>query len=279
MTPTSLRVAAAVAIASALTVPLISARAERPQLPSLWRTAEIVIDGASNDWPSMTTLSEDPPLQAGFANDGVYLYVAVRTADPAARMQIVRQGLIVWFDPAGGEKKRFGVHYPDTAVPPAPRGGRGGPRGSWPPPGDMTESGSQEDGRWRRLEILGPGKDDVRSLMLDKVPAIEVSLDNGEGELCYELKVPLRVTSETPYAIGTVPGREIGVGLETTKIEMPGGRGGVRLPGMGGRGGGMGGSGGAPGRGQWPPDEDQRPKKIEPIKLWVRVAVANPPAR
>ena len=35
-----------------------------------------------------------------------------RSSEPSVRRQIIRQGLIVWFDPAGKTKKAFGVKYP-----------------------------------------------------------------------------------------------------------------------------------------------------------------------
>ena len=157
------------------------------------------------------------------------------------------------------------MHYPDTALPVTPqRGGRGG----GPPPDGAPPEPSQDEGRWRRLEILGPDKDDVRSLMLDKTPAVEVAVGDNEGALFYELKVPLRVTPETPYAIGAAPGADIGVGLETRKIETPdrpGGRG--MFGGFGGmRGGGMPG-GAMPG--------DEPPSKLEPLKLWAKVGLAG----
>jgi len=264
------RAAASFALAGLAAVALTAVGDDVPRLTSRFVESGITIDGAGDDWPALTPFSTEPPVDAAFANDGVYLYAAFRTADPGARLQVLRQGLIVWFDARGGDKKRFGVHYPDTALPAKPqRGGGGGGR----PPGGAPGEPSQDEGRWRRLEILGPDKDDVRSLMLDYTPAIEVAVGDDEGTLFYELKVPLRVTPETPYAIGATPGAEIGVGLETKKIETPdgpGGRGMFGLPGM--RGGGMPG-GGRNGGGR---NGGEPPPKLEPMKLWARVSLASP---
>jgi hypothetical protein len=73
-----------------------------------------------------------------------------------------------------------------------------------------------------------------------------------QGTLRYELKVPLAKTTDHPYAIGTAPGKTIGIGLETPKPERSssggGGRGngggGYGGGGYGGHGGGVGGHGG-----------------------------------
>ena len=54
----------------------------------------------------------DEPVSIAAANDGTFLYLVLTASDRAARMQILRRGLIVWFDGAGGEKKRFGIKFP-----------------------------------------------------------------------------------------------------------------------------------------------------------------------
>jgi len=110
--------------------------------------------------------------------------------------------------------------------------------------------------------------------MLDKTPAIEVAVGDEAGTLVYEIKVPLRVTVETPYAIGAGPGAGIGVGLETKKMETPGGPGGRGL--FGGFGGMPGGGRPGGGGGGAPPPGGERPPKLEPIRLWAKVALAKP---
>ena len=102
--------------------------------------------------------------------------------------------------------------------------------------------------------------------------------------LQYELKVPLARSADHPYAIDTAPGKAIGVGLETGKMQLRslgndrgggfgGGGGGGGMPGGGrGRGGGgMGGGGGRGGRGGDPQQAVQPPK---PLKSWATVAIA-----
>ncbi len=289
----------ALALASAAAVTL---GASEPSVTSAWRTQDITIDGSSDDWTAFSTLSDKPPISVAAANDGQFLYLAVRTSDPGARMMIERQGLVVWLDAKGKKNKRFGLHYPETAEMPAPGegrfrrpggyggggsgyGGRGGSASGEPPQQGERQGpppDPQTDGRWQHMEIMGPGKDDKRDLMLDHAPGFEVKVGDHEGVLTYELRVPLQVTSEDPYAIGVEPGAVIGLGLETPKIEMPrrpGGFGG----GMGGRGGGMGGMGGGEmggmggRRGGFGGEGGQfgGRTRMEPLKLWATVTLAT----
>jgi len=140
-----------------------------------------------------------------------------------------------------------------------------------------------KDGRWARLELLGPGKDDRRSLQLDHTPGIEVRIGRVEGSVVYELKVPLQVDDGHPYAIGARPGATIGIGLETPEVEKPESAGDAGMPGKGGRppgGGGMGGGGmgGGPPMGGGGHGRPGGFEPAKPIKAWATVRLAAPPA-
>jgi len=270
--------------------------AKKPSITSQWRDRELAIDGDSGDWPGpLRPIEENRPLMVAAMNDGQNLYLVLSTSDSAERRQILRQGLIVWFDPSGGEKKHFGLKYP-VGVPPEERstrgggGGGGGYRrgpgggGGHPPsdPGSRDPSGSSSPDQvepTNRLEVYGPQKDDAHSFVTEMAPGITVKTGQADGYLVYELKVPLAKTADSPYAIETKPGAQIGFGIETPKVEHPSGEGrggpgggfGGFGGGMGGRGGGggggMGGHGGGGGRGEY-----EQPK---PLKGWATIQLAN----
>jgi hypothetical protein len=128
------------------------------------------------------------------------------------------------------------------------------------------------------VDILGPGKDDARSLTHQSLVGVEVAIHIDQGLLQYELKVPLVVTSDHPYAIGSQAGKTIGVGLETGKLEQPssaGRGGGFGGGGMGGRGGGgRGGGGGGRGGGGHEGGEGRGAQAPKPLKVWATVAIA-----
>jgi hypothetical protein len=266
-----------------LLVERLDARSERVRISSQWRNREVVVDGSDTEWPGpLVRIDEKHPVSVAAVNDGQFLCLVLTSSDASARRQILRQGLIVWFDPAGKDKKHFGIKFPvgmevaDPVGGPTRGGGarRGGPTGGRTPR-DRDPSSADAFEPPNRLEVLGPKKDDARSLVADRVPGLEVRIGQVEGSLIYELKVPIARTAEFEYAIGAAPGALIGLGLETPKLEgSRGGFGGLGGGGMGrpgggvGRGGGMGGRGGGMGRGG-----QDRPK---PIKAWAALQLAVP---
>ena len=260
----------------------------RSQIDSHWRDRDVVIDGDNSEWAGpLRPLEENHPIVTAAVNDGQFLYVVLSTSDATVRRQILRQGLIVWFDPSGGDKKHFGVKFPVGLLPEEAAGrGRGGYRrgsGERPPDdpgsGDPVQPDRQEP--TNRLEVYGPEKDDAHSFVTDMAPGIAVKIGQVEGYLVYELKVPLARSADTPYAIESKPGALIGFGLETPKMERPQGEGrGTGGFGGGGGGGGMGGRGGRGGggmggrRGGGGGDRNQS-QPAKPLKSWATIQLAG----
>jgi hypothetical protein len=264
--------AAAVVLAASATV----AASKRQLLDSHWPDRQITIDGDNGDWAGpLAPVDEKYPINAAVENDGHSLYLVLTTSDQAARRQILREGLIVWFDPSGGEKKHFGIKFPvGFASDAGSRGGRGrwGGRPGGAAAGDPTSNPDQTTAIEPpdRLEVYGPVKDDAHSFVVEAAPGIAVKVGQVEGYLVYELRVPLEKTSETPYAIEARAASTIGLGLETPKVESSEHRGGFggMGGGMGGRGGGMGGPGGGMGghRGGF--------EEVKPLKAWATIQLA-----
>ncbi len=264
-------------VAVAALSPVCLVASDRPHLESTFISTPIVVDGHQDDWSGALAPFGTEPVSIQVANDGDALYVRLSASDAGTRREILRQGLIVWFDEGGGAKKRLGVHYP------VHEGGSGGwERGR----GGHARSDPEaaQDAPSERIDILGASKDDARSLTRDHASGVEVALSTVEGSLVYELKIPLAKSADHPYAIGAAPGATIGIGLETPKMERPSGQesngyGGGHGGGMGGRGGG-GMGGGMHGRGM--PREGggthdyQQPK---PLKTWGTVTLSRPPGK
>lgn len=281
----SLECAIAIVVAVGMVAPeALDGRAKRVRIDSRWRDRQITIDGDSGDWQGpLLPIDEKQPVSVAAVNDAQFLYVVLTASDQAARMQIMRDGLIVWFDPAGGDKKHFGIKFPVGMELGAGRGGfgRGRSRGDDPlsRPRSIGDEPGQDPGQRatgfepaNRLEVLGPKKDDAHSFVLDRAPGIEAKIAQVEGSLVYELKVPLAPTTEFPYAIEAKPGAAIGLGLETPKRDVPSrggpGDGGMGRGGIGGGrrgGGGMGGGRGGDRRGFEAP---------KPMKTWAVLQLA-----
>lgn len=186
---------------------------QRPTYASHWRAGEVVVDGSASEWEGLTTPVTDLQVSIGAANDAEMLHLCLLSDDPGTRELILRRGLIVWFDPAGGTKKVFGLRYPvGTFSVDKPRPlsrGRAAARDAPPEPIEIVN----------RVELLGPGSDERRSLLADKVPGIRVKIGQSGAGMTYELEVPLSWTAGRPYSIGARPGAVVGIGLETPDLE------------------------------------------------------------
>ena len=144
------------------------------------------------------------------------------------------------------------------------RAGSGGraheaPRHVEPPQGETEESPEPPD----RVDVLGPGKHDARSLTRDHAQGIEVAARVTGDTLVYQLKVPLATTASQPYAIGASAGQTIGIGFETPKVSPPRPE---ASGGFGGRGYGRGGYGG--GHRGAEPEEHRGFQETNPLNAW-----------
>ena len=255
-----------------------------PELASKWKQGEIVVDGLDNEWQQDLNYFEDEKIAVGIKNDDDNFYLAVKTIDRETQLKIVRGGMTIWFDPQGGKKKTFGIHFPLGAAavgsaqvaPTHVRGSREAP--------DPTNDYSALEERFSRmlqyLEIIGPGPVDKEQIPVGssfKSRGIKVGIRDTMGSLFYELVVPLKIVKERPLAIGTDTGKVIGIGIltEDTRRTMTdrspdegAPNGGYGKPGMGG---GMGG-GGRRGGGKY----GQNPGASSPIELWMKAKVASP---
>jgi hypothetical protein len=184
-----------------LAVPSPMDAGKRQRIDSRWRDRDIAIDGDSGDWIGpLRALDEVHPITAAVVNDAQFLYLVLTTGDPVTRRQIVRQGLIVWFDPDGGDTKRLGIRFPLGLIPgmPAPR----------PDRVDIPNA----------VDVYGPAKDNVARFVNQLAPGIAVDVGQVEGYLVYEVKVPLVRSVELPYAVEAKPGASIGLGIEIPKL-------------------------------------------------------------
>jgi len=278
--------------ASAVTGLAVLGAASRPAaVTATWRATPIVVDGDDGDWTMPAGSIPKTPLFASVVNDATHVYLRLRTADPAGRLQVLRGGLIVSFDAKGGDKRSLAIKYPVGTPPPLPDERQ---RDRRPPEGEPRERSKPRDPSQmpdiattvpNRLEVYGPGKDDAWSMVLDQATGIEVKIARQQDSVVYELKLPLVKDEAHPYAVGARPGTMIGLGVESPKWEgfsrqMPGGPGG----GMGGRPGGgtgggppggMGGRGGPGGGAGRPEGGEVSPPK--PWKTWTTVQLAREP--
>jgi uncharacterized membrane protein YgcG len=235
-------------------------------------TRPITIDGRTDDWQGELFVVPGERMMIGFVNDGRFLYIAVLVEEAFQRTEVLYQGLTVWFDPKGGSEKEFGIRYP-LGLPARERPiGRVTVEGEAPRPVELPEGALSE------LEILHSEKEPPQRLLVADLKGVELKVTPSTGLLVYEMKIPLVADIDHPLAIGTAPGRTIGVGFETPKPDtssLPGGASGAGMGG-GGRGGGMGGGGRGGGMGG-AGGRSGMTGLAEPLKIWAIVQLAPGP--
>lgn len=239
-------------------------------LNSLWRKAEIMVDGKEAEWSGSIYYLEEQKIGIGLQNDSANLYIIIKATDRNTQLQIMRTGLTIWFDATRKDKKSVGIHYPigmqEYGIPEV----KTNPNTEF-----ATEQQNLFTEMLKEIEVLGPEKNDRNRMARANSFGIEVSLNDTLGVMIYELKIPLRSTNERPYAISSNPGDIISLGLETGKFNkemMKGNR--PMRGGMPGGGGGMPSGGGGP-PGGMPPGGRERGKMMEPLDFWAKVALAK----
>jgi len=249
------------------------------QFQSGWRDKDIKIDGRSDDWVGSLRYVDKQNISLGVVNDSDYLYICLAAEDQALISRILRQGMILWFNPEGGKEKTVGIKYPigRQMIPPEERemkrpGSEAAPQKKRPTPMAISNE----------LEILQDSKVPIRT-SIENLKGIQISLKRSTGLIVYEVKIPLKKNQDIPFGIGAENSSEIGIGIEVPKMSMTMNRaaGGVsgRGGGMGGRGGGMGGRGGSIGGGSMGGRgggmTGQRANMQKGVKIWAVVQLAS----
>ncbi len=263
------------------------------EVDSTWRDRVVTIDGIDegSEWENARYFFEKEKVIIGLLNDENNLYVRLSSRDRNLQRQLMVLGFTLWFDAKGGRKKTFGIHFPIGMQGSGMQMMRSSGRTNRNEDSDQLRK--MLEGSQREIEILGPGKNESYTMLVVDalVLGINVKINNPKGNLVYELKIPLLRNESQPYGIGTEIAQEIGIGLETGKIDMEqmrsqmrerggsmGGRGGIggrggglgggsSREGMGGRSGGMRGREGGRGGGQM----------FESLELWLKTELALEP--
>ncbi|MDP2208960.1 MAG: hypothetical protein Q8K98_09340 [Bacteroidota bacterium] len=247
---------------------LMSSGCNNLEFSSNWLDREITIDGSDAEWQGSLMSLKKGKMAWGVLNDEKYLYITCVLSDREIERQVMGLGLTVWLNANGGTDKTFGIHFPIGMQDGRRQMMQGLEGGSAFDEEQFFQQGTSE------MEIVGPGKDERFKTLAPGTDGIEVQLRRTSGRLVYELKVPLSISPEHPFAINTKPGNEIGIGFEVTEPSMK-----ERpddMPNKGGRSqGGMSG-GGKKSQGKGISHGGNNPP--ESLKLWASVTLASPNA-
>lgn len=217
-------------------------------LESRWNAGQTEMDRMGAAWHDTLASLDDKKTFVGVLNDTNFLYVRIVTTNRDLESQIIRQGLILWFDRDGGDKKIFGIRFPLGIS----RIGSG-----WEPRRDSSrgQSSRRRDSIYvavNDVEILGPDQGETHRVAIASAGGLDARFQESHDTLTYALKMPISGSGFFPYTIGTRPGTIVGVTVESSSrggasSSDGSGEGGSRRG--GGGGGGYGGRGGFGGRG------------------------------
>jgi hypothetical protein len=245
----------------------------RLETQSVWRSREITIDGNPADWEGIfPTYVEAPNIAIRTVNDDKYLYLLLSSPDRNLAAQMLTRGFTVQFDPKGREGEVLGIRYPLGTDSPLMAGealkDRTEVRQTII---DMFQSAGEV------MEVLRSGQDEPVVMPISG-QGIEVRPGYASRNFVYEIRVPLHQSEDQPYAIGTEPGRLIGLGFETPEVDLEE----IREAMQGEMeseddqmdGGGTGGTEGDRGRGMAPGPGIRGPRDLEGLSIWARLTLA-----
>ena len=149
-------------------------------------------------------------------NDDTRLRIAFMTTDPDLQERIRTEGMMIWFDPEGGEARRLGIRYP-VAWGSLPGSLDGVPQAEGAPPGSRGAGwGKPGD----ELEIYTDGYNEHERMGRRDAGGISVHIAMMSDTLLYDISVPFRGRGPGPYVLDAAPGGLIGVCFETRDTRL-----------------------------------------------------------
>jgi hypothetical protein len=210
--------------------------AEPGQARAIWQTQPLYIDGSDNDWTKPLPYSiREEKVSYSISNDRQNLYVLLMTTNPQEQQKIIQGGMSVWVNTRGDKTNgdAAGIGYPLNDRNDRER--------------QLMEDAQPQRYKDRpvRLEdkqtygLYGFNKDTtVRQYNYGDSNAIGVAMRmayNPQGDLIYELSVPLQALYPDHVPGNPYPTQQLAVGIFIEPLPS-----GTKIPREGGGGGGSG---------------------------------------
>ncbi|MBN2383551.1 hypothetical protein JXQ70_11780 [bacterium] len=186
------------------------------ELTSIWKHAEITIDGDRGDWQTASWFDRQK-LFLGVENDADFLYLMLTLNSRTNIQRILSQGLTVRFEPQDGSNTMLKLRYP--AQPPRSGGPAPEDGSRIPPEGHVPPPNSQE--RQPLIELSYSATERPRLVSSGEIQGLEVNLHRTMSSLVYELKVPWHDQSNLPFTLNVSEVTPIAVTIEATDDHGP----------------------------------------------------------
>ncbi|MFB6249886.1 MAG: hypothetical protein ABEL97_15095 [Salinibacter sp.] len=204
-------------VLAALLVGLVGACSGPPQLSGNSMAGRPAVDGSIEEWGGRLTPVDGSSVSVGAHPTDSLLYVALLVQDRALVRSLAVNGLVVWVDPSGGQRRVYGVQYPLGL-----RRQRAGQTQSAAVPKQPATSGQAavglDDVSLAELEVVRG--DTARR----RIPARFSSGLRGKAvldpsSLIYEVAIPVGAAGDTArtHGLRTALSGSVGLGLEIPK--------------------------------------------------------------
>jgi len=198
------------------------------KIKSVFVATPPTIDGQATEWTDSLQYDANSKLQYLVLNDGRTMYLRVRINDAPTQAKFAYLGTVVWLDSTGRNQQQLGIRFP------LPVDLESLPKGESRPPGAMGPSAAERlaDHQTRLRQVLLNAKEmellnfrgskepvlaDAQSLLGVKAA---INLD-AQGNLIYELAVPLRLIYKRVPNLASGQAATVGVTLAGMKPKMP----------------------------------------------------------
>ncbi|PKL82635.1 MAG: hypothetical protein CVV24_09020 [Ignavibacteriae bacterium HGW-Ignavibacteriae-3] len=204
------------------------------KISSGWVDNEIKVDGSISEWNKIMNKIPDRGISVGFRNDDKFLYLCFAADNRARIMMLIRNGMIIWFEPESGDKNLFGIRYP---MPSAEFKSSEYP--------EMTGAIEREENFEKMIKNFLEQQKEFQILNSDRFPLTALPIMNNEGieaglqynmnQLTYELKIPLLTRTGYSFRVDASPGGKIRINFESENV-LGDNKGGLKSIGMSGGG-------------------------------------------
>ncbi len=187
------------------------------------------IDGKTTEWTDSLQYDSNSKLQYQVLNDTRTMYLRLKANDASTQARFVYIGMVIWLDTTGRNQQQLGIRFPlPIDLESLPRGDNNRPAGAMGP--SAAERLAEHQARLRQV-LLGAKEMELLNFRGNKEPVltdaqsqlgIKAALDlDAQGNLIYELAVPMRMLYRRVPALATGQAATVGVTLSGMKPKMP----------------------------------------------------------
>jgi hypothetical protein len=198
------------------------------KIKSVFVATPPTIDGKNTEWTDSLQYDSNSKLQYQVLNDTRTMYLRLKANDASTQAKFVYLGMVIWLDTTGRNQQQLGIRFP------LPIDLESLPRGEQRPAGAMGPSAAErlaEHQTRLRQVLLGAKEMELLNFRGNKEPVltdaqsqlgVKAALDlDAQGNLIYELAVPMRLLYRRVPALATGQAATVGVTLAGMKPKMP----------------------------------------------------------